>query len=180
MNKKTVIIGIMGVFLLMQPLSAQTWEKTKRLTWNSGFSVHPKAAVDTSHNIHVVWYDHTPGNAEIYYKRSTNGGITWGCKRLSWTSDNSYEPEIAVDTSNRIHVVWYEMTPGSGEIYYKRSTDGGVKWGGAQRLTWNSGHSSAPAIYVDSSNKIHVVWDDSTSGESEIYYKKSTNGGDMG
>jgi len=27
--------------------------------------------------VHVAWFDDRDGNSEIYYKRSTNGGITW-------------------------------------------------------------------------------------------------------
>jgi hypothetical protein len=162
--------------LLIQPINAQTWEKTKRLTWNSGSSSTPKAAVDSDNHIHVVWQDKTPGNYEIFYKKSTNRGITWSTKRLSWTSGISKNPAIAVDSGN-IHVVWCDETPGNAEIYYKRSTNGGVTWGGIKRLTWNLGGSYVPEIAADS-GQIHVVWEDSTPGNYEIYYKKSTNGGE--
>jgi hypothetical protein len=28
--------------------------------------------------VHIVWYDHRTGYYEIFYKRSTDGGINWG------------------------------------------------------------------------------------------------------
>ena len=47
-------------------------------------------------------------------------------------------------------------------------------WNGAKRLTWTSGSSRSPATAVDSNNHIHVVWEDLTPGNYEIYYKRGT------
>jgi len=149
---------------------------TKRLTWTSGSSQEPAIAIDSNNNLHVVWHDLTPGNREIYYKRSIDGGSTWSTKRLTWNSGNSYCPAIAIDSNNNLHVVWHDLTPGNREIYYKRSIDEGSTWS-AKRLTWNSGESYCPAIAIDSNNNLHVVWEDSTPGNSEIYYKRSMDGG---
>jgi hypothetical protein len=41
-------------------------------------------------------------------------------KRLTWTSNTSEFPEMAIDTLDRLHVVWTDLTPGDKEIYYKR------------------------------------------------------------
>lgn len=49
--------------------------------------------------------------------------------------------------------------------------DGGASWA-TKRLTWNSGQSSYVNICVDSSDNIHVVWNDDVPGNYEIYYKK--------
>ena len=155
-----------------------TWSDSQRLIWNSGNSSYPAIAIDSNNNLHVMWHDWTPGNWEIYYKRSTDGGSTWNAtKRITWTSSDSYDPEIAIDSNNNLHVVWYDSTPGNYEIYYKRSTDGGSTWGATKRLTWNSSNSIHPAIAIDSNNNLHVVWWDSTPGNWEIYYKRSTDGG---
>jgi len=79
------------------------WSSTKRLTWNSGYSYDPAIATDPSGNIHVVWYDSTSGNTEIYYKRSTDGGSTWQLtKRLTWNSGESRYPAIATDSGGNI------------------------------------------------------------------------------
>ena len=52
-------------------------------------------------------------------------------------------------------------------------------WQPLKRLTWNAGHSYAPAICADSNNHIHAVWhDDSKDSNYEIFYKRSTNGGE--
>jgi hypothetical protein len=155
-----------------------TWSGNKRLTWNSGNSESPSIAVDSSNKIHVVWRDFSPGNYEIYYKRSFDGGITWsGITRLTWSWSNTSPPSIAVDSGNGIYLVYTDYLKMKSEIYYKRSTDGGITWSGNKRLTWNSGNSESPSIAVDPSNGIHVLWQDYTTGNYEIYYKQSTDGG---
>jgi hypothetical protein len=177
MRKTTFVVFILFLLIFSAQLGAQTWQATKRLTWNSGYSGVPAMASDSNDNIHVVYLDLSPGNWELYYKRSTNGGATWSTERLTWNSGNSTDPDITSDANNNIHVVWMDYTPGNYEIYYKKSTDSGNSWSANKRLTWKSGTSEAPAIYTDSNNNIFVIWDDEYVGNYEIYLKKSTDGG---
>jgi predicted neuraminidase len=153
-----------------------TWTTNKRLTYNAGYSEYPAIAVDAS-NIYVVWQDDTPGNHEIYFKKSDDGGDTWTTsKRFTNNVGSSRRPAIAVDGSN-IYVVWEDYTPGNAEIYFKKSDDRGDTWTTNKRLTYNAGISEAPVIAVDSSN-IYVVWNGWTPGFVEIYFKKSDDRGD--
>ena len=155
-----------------------SWSAVQRLTYTSGYSAAPAVAVDGSGNPHVVWQDNTSGNAEIYYKKSTNGGATWTtAKRLTSTSGLSQNPDIAIDGSGNPHVVWQDNTPGNVEVYYKKSADGGATWAANQRLTWTAGGSVFPVIGAGPSGRIHLAWQDGSGGNSEIYYKRSTNSG---
>jgi len=144
MRKKGLLIGIIGVLLLNQTISAQTWLSAKRLTRYSGSSMHPAVATDSGNHIHTVWQDITPGNYEIYYKRSTNGGVTWHDKR----------------------------SPGNDEIFYKRSIDGGKNWSSVKRISWTSGGSYGAALATGLVNTIHLIWFDNSPGNYEICYKK--------
>jgi hypothetical protein len=74
-------------------------------------------------------------------------------------------------------LVWYDAAHGSNDIYYKKSTDGGSNWTGSQRITWSSNWSIYPALAFDSSDNIHVVWCQNSSGNYEVYHKSSTDGG---
>jgi hypothetical protein len=180
MKNKKLIFCIIGVFFFIQSIIAQTWTTTKRLTWTPSWSYNPEIAKDSKDNLYVVWSDHTPGPDEIFYKKSTDGGMTWVTRRLTWTQGYSYVPDIAIDTSDNIHVAWHDssnFTSGKYEIFYKKSTDGGSTWLPTKRLTWNAGYSHNPAVATDSSDDIHVVWNDDTPGTYEIYHKKSTDGG---
>jgi BNR repeat-containing family member len=180
MKKKVFLIVLSAVCLVyLAPHVLAGWSSTKRLTWTSGDSAFPAVAMDLEGTIHIVWHDATPGNTEIYYRRSSDGGDNWStAQRITWTSGNSGYPAIAIDSSGAVHVAWSDSTPGSPEIYYKNSPDGGSTWGVAQRITWNSGFSSYPEIAVGSGDDLHVVWQDITSGTNQIYYKQSTDGGE--
>jgi hypothetical protein len=153
-----------------------TWSGTKRLTWNSGYSSGPDIAFDSSDSIYLAWWDNEPGNAEIFFKRSTDGGTSWTTKRLTWNSGDSMNPVISVDSGDEIYIIWDDNSPGNGEIYLKKSTNNGVVWT-TKRLTWNSGNSSASDLAIDTSDNLHIVWENETSGDYEIFYKRSTNGG---
>jgi hypothetical protein len=172
-SKKGMII-LPFVFLCLA-LGSQAWA-AKRLTWNSSMSCLPVIALDTSDNIYVVWCDYAAGDSEIYYKKCTEGGTKWSTKRLTWTTDHSYKPAIAIDSDDTVHIVFYDTSTGKNEIYYKNSTNGGTNWT-TKRLTWSTIECSYPAIAIDSNKDIHLVWHGGIPGNSEIYYKKSKNGG---
>ena len=152
-----------------------TWQNAERLTNNAGSSYCPEIAIRNA-NVYVAWYDYTPGNAEIYFCKSADGGATWQtAKRLTNNSGNSSFPRIAASGSN-VYVVWRDDTPGNEEIYFRKSTDCGVTWQASKRLTNNVGDSSRPAIAVRGAN-IYVAWNDYTPGNFEIFFRKSTDSG---
>jgi hypothetical protein len=156
-----------------------SWSNGRRLTWTAGASHRPQIAADSLGHLHVVWSEETAGGWEMYYKKSTNGGDSWlASKRITWTNGASAYGKIAADSSNRLHVIWKEETAENAEIFYKKSTDNGETWATNKRLTWNSGDSYSPAMAMNSSGVIHIVWGDNTPGNFEIYFKKSADGGD--
>jgi hypothetical protein len=169
--------GDREIFLKKSMNGGSSWTQ-KRLTWNSGDSMNPSIAIDSQDNIYVVWTDATPGNREIFLKKSTNGGTSWAKKRLTWNSGNSWNPSIAIDSQDNIYVVWDDDTPGDYEILMKKSMNGGTTWT-QKRLTWNSGDSRFPSITIDSKDNIYVVWENDKPNlfNTEIFLKKSTNGG---
>jgi len=151
---------------------------SKKLTNNIGNSINPSIAVD-GENIYMAWEDDTPGNPEIYFRVSTDGGYTWGAaKKLTNNTGNSANPAIAVNGTN-VYVVWQNDTTGNpnmSDIYLRMSADGGNTWAAAKRLTSNAGNSANPSIAVDNLN-VYVVWNDDTTGNPEIYFRESNNGG---
>jgi hypothetical protein len=74
-----------------------------------------------------------------------------------------------------VHTVWQDNRDGNYEIYYKRSTDGGVSWETDTRLTNNTAGSWYPSIAV-SGSIVHTVWSDDRDGNDEIYYKRNPTG----
>lgn len=152
------------------------WETDLRLTNNTFDSQSPSLSV-SGQFLYTVWYDNRDGNYEIYCKRSTDGGASWGTDtRLTNNSGQSWYPSVSVPGSS-VHVVWYDGRDGNDEIYYKRSSDSGVSWGADMRLTNNTALSQRPSVAAAGTD-VHVVWTDFRDGsDAEIYFKRSTDGG---
>jgi len=153
-----------------------SWGTDKCLTNNNVESSYSPSIAVSGSVVHVVWYDDRNWNDEIYYKRSSDEGVTWGADtRLTNNDSTSMSPSVAVSGS-AIHVVWWDQRDGNPEIYYKRSTDAGLSWGADTRLTNNTASSYLPSVAVSGST-VHVLWTDNRDGNYEIYYKRSTNEG---
>jgi hypothetical protein len=113
------------------------------LSSNLGDSINRQIAVAGS-NVYVVWADNTPGNYEIFFRKSTNGGITFGSTiNVSNNAGFSFFPQIAVAGST-VYVVWTDNTPGNNDIFFRKSNS----WEGPINVSNNSGSSSNSQIAV--------------------------------
>ena len=114
--------------------------------------------------------------------------VSDGFNSSYWNDAGSYDPAIAVDISNSVHVVWHDLTDGvwgaDEEIMYA-TYNTATGWSNITIISdgyngsyWNDGQSNNPAIAVDSSNAVHVVWHDHTDGvwgaDVEIMYATYT------
>jgi len=164
------------IYSKRSPDGGISWEADTRLTINDAQSYSPSVAASGS-VVHIVWEDTRDLNHEIYYKRSTDGGISWEADtRLTNHNAASFSPSVALSGSV-VHVVWQDARDVNWEIYYKRSTDGGISWSADTRLTIvDTTESNYPSVTV-SGSVVHVVWQDFRDGNMEIYYKRSTNAG---
>lgn len=153
------------------------WSADTRLTLNAAISMNPSVAFSGT-NVYVVWQDTRNGstNTEIYFKMSTDEGLTWGADtRLSNNSAFSTSPSLAASASF-LYVVWCDGRNGNnGEVYYKFSTNGGTNWSSDLRLTNDTVVTNYPSVAI-SGSVVHVAWYDERAGNPEIFYKRSTAG----
>ena len=149
---------------------------TTNLSNNIGHSELPQL-MSYGNNVYVVWIDDTSGKRNIYFKRSTDNGCTFGpTMELGNQKGGSIDPKMAV-SGNNVYVLW-EHTPGNnGGIFFTRSTDNGGTFSSIKNLGNNTGFNGFPQIAV-SGNNVFVVWHDATHG---IFFTRSTdNGGTFG
>ena len=73
-------------------------------------------------------------------------------------------------------MAWEDNSTGNYEIYFVKSTDGGNSFGKIMNISSNLGVSDSPSISAYNGN-VYVVWHDNGTGHYEIYFAKSTDGG---
>jgi hypothetical protein len=152
--------------------AGSTWERDTRLTFDPYASNFPSVATNGL-DVHVVWMDTRNDVYSIFYKRSTDGGMTWGADTLLANTSNIMDaprPSVAVSGQD-VHVVWRD-----GGIIYKRSTDRGANWLPDTSLANSVFLLDNPSI-ASSGPYVHVVWDGELVRNVEIYYKRSTDAG---
>jgi hypothetical protein len=149
---------------------------------NNRTSADPQIDI-SGNNTYVVWSDESPGNPDIFFTKSTDGGNTFSKPiKLTQSANNiivdSEFPSIA-SFENNVCLVWQENSTGFFDILLKKSTDGGNTFSDKPiNLSKNKGNSSDPEVFSDEKNDIFVVWDDDSPGNADIFFTKSTDGGE--
>ncbi|MCG2825278.1 MAG: hypothetical protein L6265_01650 [Thermoplasmatales archaeon] len=96
-----------------------------KLTEHYESSWAPSIAIDKQNNVHIVWLiDHNASHNELRYMKLDNDGniiindtyLTESCAK---DADYFSIPRIAIDSMNRLHVVFMDDGDGNYEIYYK-------------------------------------------------------------
>ncbi len=101
-----------------------------------------------------------------YFAHSYDRGETWQSRPLFATTwGNAHYPSLDVYDSLP-YIVSEGDSGGKGDIFLKCPLDYCIP----QRISHTSGHSTLPAIVIDDSSNMHIVWQDDTPGNWEIYY----------
>jgi hypothetical protein len=141
------------LYYAFRPFTATTWAapsavvtRTQVVPLGVGGVWHPRLALeDSGTTLHVVWEQTVAGaGGDLHSVWHISGtwspsGVTWGTpERLSPLTQEAVRPDVAVDGSGRVHVVWGELVggdisrPAAQYVNYRR-LDGGP-WTPALRL----------------------------------------------
>jgi hypothetical protein len=195
----TIIIGIGTSAVLLLPLAAEAKVSMEQNLVYSG----PRASMAVSgNNIYLTWWDNKTGNNEVYFGRSNDGGKSFD-KPINLSNDKggSADSQIAAAAAaataaggnNNVYVTWWDNTTGSWQVLSRASNDSGKTFDDAVMLKGIGAspikHLKAPpsnttsvdtvvsAAASASANKEYVVWWDNTTGNWEVLFAKSTDGG---
>lgn len=150
----------------------------------------PVIRFDQNDRLYVLWAEKYEPNGtwDVYLRYSDNHGVSWS-KRYQVNpnlSGNQWQPDMDIDSQNRLHIVWYDEQEGFFRPYYRILTFSNssndqtdVIWGDPIAIADEdtSNVFSRPGDYftirVDSKNTPHVVWTDGrTDNELDIYYAR--------
>lgn len=144
-------------------------------------SPHPALAIGPDDVIHLAWADTSSGIWDIY-TRLTDGGVTFSEPiqvNAEATSTARGHPTLAIGPDGSVHVAWEEMRDGDWDIYYARS-DGGEAFSSPTLVSDDATGTDQirPTIAVGRDGSVHLAWQDSRAGNWDVYYARSTDGGD--
>ncbi len=107
------------------------------------------------------------------YSRVYSGGSWSQRTRIFNTVMNSQWPQLARDSTGRIHMTWMEGTARANrDIYYAYYQNG--KWSGMQKVYASAWNSTWPRIGVDHLNRPHIIWTHdlgSQRGDNDIFHR---------
>jgi hypothetical protein len=140
--------------------------------------------------MYLLWADVFDGahdTFDVYLRYSDDYGETWSPRTLinPETDGDQWNPEMAIDSTGRLHIGYYDEQDGFYRLFYRS-------------LVFTGPESSIPelgpvipiaeqntssiftrpgeyfSIQVDQDDVPHVVWADGRSGEMDIYYARGT------
>jgi hypothetical protein len=131
--------------------------------YNNGYKIVPVPQTLPEDTLFAV-YSYSVDT--LYFAFSYDGGQSWETSPFTATQwGNGHYP--ALDVYNSLPFVVSEGdSGGQGDIFLKCPLD----WSIPQRICNTPGHSTYPAMVIDDSFNTHIVWQDDSGGDWEIYY----------
>ena len=128
-----------------------------------------QVAADEDHVI-VTWTSNTPVDKKhVYVSNSiSNGNYFEDNIPISSTNSSNVENILIDDNS---YIVWQDIIDGNEEIFYTKSNANGTSIDKPINVSNSIGISECPSITVSTSG-IHIIWEDDTTGNHEVLYKR--------
>lgn len=92
----------------------------------------------------------------------------------SGSSQANNARKITRTSNGDLHTVYHKTTDGKSNIQYAKSTNGGTSWTETALTASSTYNYQRPAIAVDSSDHLHVVWSGGNASGNQIHYKEWT------
>ena len=148
-----------------------TWSPEIVFTYHRGANC-PRLA-SKGNIVHAIWTDDWYGQWDIFYRRSTDGGVTWNPEtRFSFNGEPGRYPDVITDNGNGV----YAFGKSSRGLHFRRSTDQGATW--SQDTIITPFGPDIQFMYAAWSAGVLVIdWQDHRYTTSEVFCKRSTDGG---
>ncbi len=162
--------GSRDIYLAKLTPGSSDFGAAVRITGSDADQCNPAIALGTDNKLYVVWQDNRLGDWDVYGSASTDG-TTWSAQqRITDSNDDQINPALAVDgqSPNRAHVVWQDDRADNQDIYIATSSNA-FAMNTITRITSDTSSQTSPAIAVDSSNTVYVVWTDARNSSNDIY-----------
>jgi hypothetical protein len=137
---------------------------------NEGIDGGESQVAADADNVIVSWASNIPVDKKyVYISSSMNNGNSFG-NNIPLASTNSSNVENILINDNS-YIVWQDNIDGNQEIFYTKSNANGTGIYKPINVSNNIGISECPSITVSTSG-IHMIWEDDTTGNHEVLYKR--------
>jgi hypothetical protein len=153
----------------------------------------------SGNNVFVLWCDDMTGEMEIYMKKSTDNGKTFGnatiiksvgtlptnIKYLPYSGQETSDT-IAIDTrialsGNNTYTSWWDNKTGNWEVLYARSTDAGETFENTINLSNSSTTDSARSELAANGNNVYLTWwETNQTSNTPVIRASNDNGATFG
>jgi len=130
----------------------------------------PVVAAAPDGSFWVAWLSFVGDRDDVAIRHWVNG--KWG--NLQWvpgTSGDNWLPQIGVDSSNRVWVVWSQGENGNWDLYARSYDPGRQEWGPRERLTSHPMPDINPRMASDGKGHFALVWQGFRGRNSNIFLK---------
>jgi hypothetical protein len=148
--------------------------RSTNLSENTGDSNIANIEVSSS-NVYVAWQDDTLGDGDVLFRRSVDGGDSFGSAVNLGGNLGLFGLAHVESSGSNVYVAWYD-TSGNHDVFLRRSVDGGASFDPVVNLSNNPGDSTGVDVEV-SGSEVYVSWQDETPGISDIFLRRSVDGG---
>ena len=140
----------------------------------------PVLAADAEGGLHVAWIHNGAGTDVIQYRYRTPAGVWEAIEVVTGTEEPAQSPAMVMAGDGTLHLVWVRKSTKEGGIFLMTKDS---EWNQEINLTPNGLDPQEPALDVDESGVVHMVWTDRENNvpiggffNLEIFYMKLSNG----
>lgn len=146
----------------------------RQLTTDPGSDSNASILQTADGRILLFWNSARPSSA-IWYKSSSDGGMTWSDDEQITTSEQGLSPSAVQSSDGRIWVFYQDFA--SADISYVTSTDGGNTWSSALSFAADPAADTGPNVAADGNGRMAVVWASTRSGNFDVFCRLSLDNG---
>ncbi|MBI3766698.1 MAG: hypothetical protein HY277_09405, partial [Ignavibacteriales bacterium] len=143
---------------------------------------YPQLIDDGSNGAIIVWEDFGNGDADIFAQHvASDGSRQWTSTGviIAQQANDQTLPKIATDGVGGAIVSWQDARSGNADVYTQRvNASGTILWGtGGIALCSESHDQVKPNMVSDGNFGAIVTWEDSRSGNADVYAQRVTSSG---
>ena len=128
-----------------------------------------QVAADANHVL-VTWTSNVPIDKKyVYVSSSMNNGNEFGDNIPISSTNSSNVENVLIDDNS--YIVWQDNIDGNHDIFYTKGNTNGISIDKPLNVSNNIGISECPSIAI-STSAIHMIWEDDTTGNHEVLYKR--------